>query len=179
MLKKILLGLAAVLLILQFFQIDKTNPEYDASQDFMTMYPPSAEVASILKTACYDCHSYETEYPWYTYTQPLAWWIDDHINHGRDELNFSEFGSYNPRRADHKLDEGIELVEEAEMPLPSYTWAHGDARLTDSQRAAITNWFRELRPIIYPDSLRNPASGQEAAEQTEAEDHEHAEGEDH
>ena len=158
MLKKILLGLAAVLLILQFFQIDKTNPEYDASKDFMSMYPPSQEVAEILKTSCYDCHSYETKYPWYTYTQPLAWWIGDHIDHGRDELNFSEFGNYNPRRADHKLDEGIEYVENEEMPLPSYTWAHGHARLTWEQRELLIDWFSELRPIVYPDSLRNSDS---------------------
>lgn len=158
MLKKILLGLAAALLILQFFQIDKTNPEYDTSKDFMAMYPPSAEVTSILKTACYDCHSYETEYPWYTYTQPLAWWIGDHIDHGRDELNFSEFGNYSPQRADHKLDEGIEYVESEEMPLPSYTWSHGDARLTWEERELLMDWFAELRPIIYPDSLRNSDS---------------------
>ncbi len=158
MIKKILLGLAAVLLILQFFQIDKTNPEYDSPKDFMAMYPPSAEVASILKAACYDCHSYETEYPWYTYTQPLAWWVKDHIDEGRDELNFSEFGNYNPRRADHKLEEGIEYTETEEMPLPSYTWAHGDARLTWEQRELLIDWFAELRPIVYPDSLRNEDS---------------------
>ena len=158
MAKKILLGVLAVFVILQFFQIDKTNPEYDAANDFMNIHPPSDEVAEILKTACYDCHSYETKYPWYTYTQPLAWWIKDHIDHGRDELNFSEFGNYNPRRADHKIEEGIELVEEEEMPLPSYTWAHGDARLTDEQRDVLISWFEELRPVIYPDSLRNADS---------------------
>tara|TARA_R110000868_G_scaffold383578_12_gene650783 strand:+ start:34737 stop:35213 length:477 start_codon:yes stop_codon:yes gene_type:complete len=155
MVKKILFIIAAIILILQFFQIDKENPTSDPSMDFMNMYPPSEEVATILKTACYDCHSNQTEYPWYTYTQPLGWWVGDHIDHGRDELNFSKFGNYAPRRADHKLEEGIEYVEEEEMPLPSYTWAHGDARLTDSQRVALTDWFKELRPIIYPDSLKN------------------------
>lgn len=158
MLKKILLGLAAVLLILQFFQIDKTNPEYDTSKDFMNMYPPSEEVAQILKVACYDCHSYETKYPWYTYTQPLGWWIGDHIDHGRDELNFSEFGNYNPRRADHKLEEGIEYTETEEMPLPSYTWGHSEARLTWEQRELLIDWFAELRPIVYPDSLKKADS---------------------
>ena len=158
MVKKILFGLLAVVVILQFFQINKTNPESDPALDFMNIHRPSDEVASILKTACYDCHSYNTKYPWYTYTQPLAWWIKDHIEEGRDELNFSEWGNYNPRRADHKLEEGIELVEEAEMPLPSYTWAHGDARLTDEQRETLISWFEELRPVIYPDSLRNAGS---------------------
>ncbi len=154
MINKVLLALLAALVILQFFQIDKENPASDPSLDFMVMYPPSEEVATILKTACYDCHSNQTEYPWYTYTQPIGWWIDDHIDHGRDELNFSEFGDYSPRRADHKLEEGVEYVESEEMPLPSYTYAHGDAKLTDSQIASLTNWFRELRPIIYSDSIR-------------------------
>ncbi|MFV1884703.1 MAG: heme-binding domain-containing protein [Balneola sp.] len=158
MIKKILLGLAAVLLILQFFQIDKTNPEYDASKDFMAMYPPSEEVAQILKVACYDCHSYETKYPWYTYTQPLAWWVKDHIDEGRDELNFSAFGNYSPRRADHKLEEGVEYTETEEMPLPSYTWGHSEARLTWEQRELLMDWFAELRPIVYPDSLKNSDS---------------------
>lgn len=158
MLKKILLTLLAAFVILQFFQIDKENPTADPSLDFMEMYPPSEEVATILKTACYDCHSNQTEYPWYSYTQPLGWWIADHIDHGRDELNFSEFGNYNPRRADHKLEEGIEYVEEKEMPLPSYTYAHWDADLTDSERKVLIEWFEELRPIIYPDSLKTDES---------------------
>ncbi len=158
MIKKILFALLAVLVILQFFQIDKENPTSDPSLDFMVMYPPSEEVASILKTACYDCHSNQTKYPWYTYTQPLGWWIADHIDEGRDELNFSEFGNYSPRRADHKLEEGIEYVETEEMPLPSYTYAHGDARLSWEERELLIDWFSELRPIIYPDSLKNSDS---------------------
>ena len=158
MLKKILLTLAAVIVILQLFQIDKTNPPADPALDFMNIHNPSSEVAEILKTACYDCHSYKTKYPWYTYTQPLGWWIADHIEDGRDELNFSEWGNYSPRRADHKLEEGIELVEETEMPLPSYTWAHSDARLSDEQRETLISWFKELRPVIYPDSLRDSDS---------------------
>lgn len=158
MIKKILLALLAAFVILQFFQINKENPIADPSLDFMAIHPPSSEVANILKTACYDCHSNQTEYPWYTYTQPLGWWIADHIDHGRDELNFSEFGNYNPRRADHKLEEGIEFVEEHEMPLPSYTYAHWDADLTDEERDILIAWFKELRPQIYPDSLRNAGS---------------------
>lgn len=182
MIKKILLAIASVLVILQFFQIDKVNPKSDPSLDFMTMYPPSEEVANILKTACYDCHSNKTEYPWYTYTQPLGWWIADHIDHGRDELNFSEFGNYNPRRADHKLEEGVEYVENEEMPLPSYTYAHGDAKLSDDQKTLLMDWFNELRPIIYPDSLRNPSNEEDETEHTDSgteEDHSHDEDSDH
>lgn len=145
MLKKILLGVALVALGLQFFQIDKTNPEFDPAQDIINITSPPTEVASILKTACYDCHSYQTKYPWYTNIQPLAWWIKDHIDHGREELNFSEWDTYSFRRADHKLEESSELVLEHEMPLPSYLWAHSDARLTDAQIKTLTSWFDQLR----------------------------------
>ena len=151
MTKKILLALLAIFIILQFFQIDKTSPEYDNSQDFLAITNPPAEVSFIIKTACYDCHSYETKYPWYTSTQPVGWWIKDHIDEGRSELNFSEWGTYTFRRADHKLDESIELVEELEMPLPSYLRAHKEARLTDAQRETLTNWFSELRAQMQAD----------------------------
>jgi hypothetical protein len=154
MLKYILYGVIGVLVILQFFQIDKNNPAADPAKDFMTIHNPPAEVAGMLKTACYDCHSYKTSYPWYTYTQPLAWWIKDHIDHSRDELNFSEWGDYSPRRADHKLEEAVEYTLNEEMPLPSYTWAHGDARLSDEQRETLADWFEAQREIVYPDSLR-------------------------
>lgn len=158
MTKYILFGVIGILVILQFFQIDKTNPASDPVKDFMNVHNPPAEVATMLKTACYDCHSYQTKYPWYTYTQPLGWWVKDHIDEGRDELNFSEWTEYNPRRADHKLEEAVEYTLNEEMPLPSYTWAHGDARLSDEQRKTLADWFEAQREIVYPDSLKEQDS---------------------
>ena len=144
-LKRILLGLLAVLVVMQFFQIDKDNPESDPALDFITVNNPPDEIAGILKTACYDCHSNKTVYPWYTNLAPLNWWIKDHIDHGRDELNFSNWGEYNARRSDHKLEEGVEKVGEEEMPLPSYLIIHDDARLTSEQRTLLTDYFQSLR----------------------------------
>ncbi len=161
MLRKILLGIAAVLLILQFFQIDKTNPEADPALDFMNIHNPPGQIASMLKTACYDCHSYHTRYPWYTYTQPLAWWIEDHIDHGREELNFSEWATYSDRRADHKLEEAVEYTLNEEMPLPSYLIAHGDADLSDEQRKILADWFESLRPRYQPSVQQEGSSSPE------------------
>ncbi|RNC86089.1 MAG: cytochrome C [Balneola sp.] len=158
MLQKILLGLLGVFLIMQIFQIDRTNPESDPALDLMNIHNPPAEVATILKTACYDCHSDKTVYPWYTYVQPVGWWVKDHVDHGKSHLNFSTFGEYPPRRADHKLEEGVEYTLNEEMPLPSYTWGHADARLTDEQRETLADWFESLRPIVYPDSLNGSDS---------------------
>lgn len=158
MVQKIAYGLVAIIIILQFFQIDKTNPESDPANDFMNIASPPEEVATILKTACYDCHSYSTRYPWYTNIQPVAWWVKDHIDHGRDELNFSEFGSYTQRRADHKLEEAAEYILNEEMPLPSFTWAHAEARLTDEQREFLADWFEEQRTVLFPDTSSSSES---------------------
>ena len=149
---KIILGVFLVIAGLQLFQIDKTNPESDPSLDFIYITNPPAEVGIMLKEACYDCHSYKTKYPWYTFTQPLGWWIEEHIEHGRDELNFSEWGSYSERRADHKLEESSELVLEEEMPLPSYLKAHSEARLTSDQRKQLASWFDQVRETMKADT---------------------------
>lgn len=143
--KKILFGLLAVVVIIQFFRIDKTNPPVNRALDIMNVVPVPTEIKSILKTSCYDCHTNETVYPWYTNVAPVSWWIKKHIDDGRDELNFSEWGNYSLRRKDHKLDEIVEMVDEDEMPLPSYLIAHGDARLSAEQKAQLVDWAKALR----------------------------------
>ncbi len=145
MIKKIIFGVIAVLLLIQFIRIDKTNPPVDASQDFIQLTNAPAEVAQIMKDACYDCHSHETAYPWYTNVAPVSWWVKNHINDGRRHLNFSVWGTYEPKKADHKLEECYEEVEEGNMPMDSYTWAHAEARLTDTQREQLVSWFKSLR----------------------------------
>ncbi|WP_428235036.1 heme-binding domain-containing protein [Gracilimonas sp.] len=152
---KIIAGLILVFIILQFFGPDTSSPAADPSKDFILNTQPPEQVTSILKSACYDCHSYQTNYPWYSNIEPVSWWLQDHIEHGRDEFNMSLWSDYSSNRADHKLEEAIELVEEEEMPLPSYTWVHGDARLTPEQRDLLTEWFSSLRTKISDNSEEN------------------------
>ena len=137
--------LLATLVIMQFFGIDKTAPEYDLTDDFITMTQPNDEVKSILKTSCYDCHSFETVYPWYSNIAPVSWWLKDHVNEGRSHLNFSTWANYEYKRADHKLEEVIEMMEEDEMPLNSYLITHGDAKLSAEQSEALISFTRDLR----------------------------------
>lgn len=160
---KIILGLVAVLVVIQFFQIDKVQPEADPSIDFITMEQQPAEVANLLRSACYDCHSYDVEYPWYTNVQPVAWWIDYHIEDGQGHLNFAEWGNYTYRRADHKAEEVIEYVENKEMPLPSYRIMHPEARLSDDQRQVLMDYFVALRA-----DMKVEQEAKEAAEAAEA-----------
>jgi hypothetical protein len=144
-LKNIGLVLLTTFVLMQFFRIDKTNPPLDPANDFISITKPSAEIASILKASCYDCHSNEIRYPWYTNIAPFSWWIKHHVNEGNEELNFSEWGTYKPRRMDHKLKEGIEMIEEDKMPLYSYTVMHGDAKLSAEQKEKLIAFFKGLR----------------------------------
>lgn len=143
--KKIFIALLVVLVVLQFFQIDKTNPAVDESKDFLKTQNTPEEIASIIKTSCYDCHSNESKYPWYSNVQPAGWFLKDHIDEGREELNFSTFTDYELKRQDHKLEECIEYIEKDEMPLGSYTLVHREAALTEAQKNILIDYFKSVR----------------------------------
>ena len=162
--------LGGVLLVLQFFRIDKTNPAADPAQDYLALASPPAALSSTIKAACYDCHSHTTAYPWYTNIQPVAWWIKDHIEEGREHLNFSVWATYPPKKAAHKLEECFEVIESKEMPMKSYTWAHGNARLSAEERAAMASWFRaEYQKFEGKESSRGNKQ-EEGGERSEGEE---------
>ncbi len=146
--KYFLIGVLILLLIIQFFRIDKTNPPADPSADLITNLQPPEDVSIMIKLACYDCHSNHTKYPWYTNIAPISFWIKGHIKHAREELNFSEWTSYDAKKAHHKLEECYEKVMEGHMPLPSYTWMHSESKLSDKQRTVLANWFRGQMAFI-------------------------------
>lgn len=137
--------LFGIFLILQLIHIDLTNPEYDIKEDFIAVEQPPLQVTDILKTACYDCHSHQTNYPWYADVAPFSWFIVSDIRHGREELNFSEWVSYTDKKKKHKLKEIIKEVEEGEMPITIYTWMHEDANLTSEQIFALTDWVKSIQ----------------------------------
>ncbi len=143
--KYLLWALLAFLIIAQFFPIDKTNPEIDPAKDFITLNNPPPNLATLIKDACYDCHSNHTEYPWYTSVAPVSWWIKGHINGAKKHLNFSEWTAYDAKKADHKLEECFEMVSDGKMPLKSYTWLHSEAKMTAVQSKELADWFEGLR----------------------------------
>lgn len=142
MIKKIVIGIMSLLVVIQFFRIDKTNPKIVVENDFISQTNPPENIAKLIKTSCYDCHSNESKYPWYTNFAPISWMIKQHINEGREELNFSEWGIFKEKRKKHKLEECYELIEEGEMPLTSYLIAHGEAKLSAEQKKDLINWFK-------------------------------------
>ncbi len=158
MLKKTLLGLFAIIVIMQFIRPDK-NVSNNETYNIATKYSVSLELNQILKASCIDCHSNKTEYPWYSNIQPVAWWLDHHITDGKRSLNFSEFTKLPIAIQNHKFEETIEMIEEHKMPLASYTYLglHKGANLTDKQRKIIVNWAKAQMDTLkanYPaDSL--------------------------
>lgn len=146
--KKILLVLVGVLIIAQLIPIDRAVPTVDQEADFLQVSNAPPAIATLIKNACYDCHSYESEYPWYSKVAPLSFWIQGHINGGRQKLNFSDWTSYPAKKAAHKLEECYEEVEERHMPLKSFTWLHPEAKMTDEQVAELVQWFQQAQSNI-------------------------------
>jgi hypothetical protein len=149
MLKKILLGLVLVAIAIQFIRPEK-NDSPIGPEDLAALYPPPPAVKQLLATACYDCHSNHTRYPWYAQVQPVGWWLASHINDAKDQLNLSEFGSYDEHRRAKKLQSLSDEVSGRTMPLKSYTWIHRDAKLTDAQIKLLADWAEELADKIEP-----------------------------
>jgi hypothetical protein len=148
MIRKILFFLLIVLVIIQFIHPAKNIAASRSPNDIALRFGVPENVQGILKKSCYDCHSNNTIYPWYNNIQPVAWWLANHINDGKEELNFSEFASYEPKKQYHKLRAAIGEIKEEGMPLNSYLWIHKDAILTSNQRAAITSWADSLSKEI-------------------------------
>ncbi|MBL7768654.1 MAG: heme-binding domain-containing protein [Flavipsychrobacter sp.] len=157
MIRKILLVLLAIFVVMQAIRPKLDNKGGATSNAISQLTSIPEETNQLLRSSCYDCHSNATVYPWYSHVQPVGWWLDDHVNEGKRELNFDEFATYSLRKQYHKLEEIVEQVKEKEMPLNSYTWIHKDADLTDVQRQQLTGWADQLMADMkskYPlDSL--------------------------
>ena len=149
---KIVLIVAAVLFFAaQFIRPDLANPPLDAQQRLEASVVVPDEVAAVLQRSCNDCHTNQTSFPWYSQITPVSWWLKDHVDHGREELNFSDWGTYSASKKEKKLEEICEQAESRDMPLPSYTWAHWSAPLSDSEIKVICDWTRsEQSKLVNP-----------------------------
>lgn len=133
---------------IQFVNRPEKIAEPVNENDIIELLDVNTEMAGLLKNACYDCHSNQPKYPWYANVAPVSWTIAEHIEHGRDELNFSEWGTYSKRKRDHKLEEMVEEVEVGNMPLPNYVLLHPKANLTAEQFDMLKTWVSEMREQI-------------------------------
>ena len=138
--KKILPAVLVVFIAIQFIQPAHNSSVQELPTDITKTIRVPDTVLNIFKKACYDCHSNNTRYPWYVYIQPTGWIMARHIRNGKDNLNFSDFGSYSQRKQANKLRAIETSIKEGSMPLPAYTIMHSDAKLSAEDKKLITDW---------------------------------------
>ena len=147
-------ALAAIALALQLVPVERTNPpvrELIAAPD---------SVLDVLRGSCFDCHSNETNWPWYAYVAPVSWFVTGHVDHARQHLNFSTWDAYDAEERRERFEEIWEEVEKGEMPLPSYLRIHRGARLTEGDLAVIEAWttsvLNEMKVLQPPQEGATP-----------------------
>lgn len=137
--RKLLIAVVALLVIAQVVPFPPAdNPPLGQE------VPAPPAVRTILRVSCYDCHSNETVWPWYSHVIPMKWLVRGHVMEGREHLNFSTWEQYTPERASRRLEDVVEMVQEGKMPLPSYLRLHSDAALSPENQSRIIEWARGL-----------------------------------
>lgn len=137
-LKRVLVWLGAAFLLIQFYPVSRPNPPVDADLE------APADVKSILRRSCYDCHSNETDWPLYAYVAPVSWLVANDVEEGRAELNFSIWGRYDANKRVSKASEMIEWIDEGRMPLKKYVVLHPSARLSTEDVEVLRHWADAL-----------------------------------
>jgi len=138
-LKWIFIALVTGFALLQLTNPPRTNPP--VIHDLMASSATPPQVAAMLHAACYDCHSSETLWPWYSHIAPMSWLIASDVKEGREHLNLSDWPNDDPMRAAKRLENMSDEISSGEMPLPKYTKIHADARLTQIQRKELSDWL--------------------------------------
>lgn len=145
---KILLAIGIVIMAIQFLQPARNKTSQVSGTDISKILLIPDSVQLLLKNACYDCHSNNTRYPWYSYIQPIGWLLATHIKQGKEELNFSEFGHYSPRRQLSKLEGIANSIKDDIMPLPSYRIMHKNAQLNSNEKGQIIKWAQQSKDSV-------------------------------
>lgn len=136
-------------IVLQVFPVDKPSVSSNNPNDFIQNNDIPVEIATMLKTACYDCHSNETVFPWYSYVAPVKWLVYRDTEVGREDLNFSDWEIMSIDDQADALYEIAEEVAEGDMPMKIYPITHPDAKLSDADRKLISEWAEEFADGIY------------------------------
>jgi mono/diheme cytochrome c family protein len=163
-----LFALVAGLIVLQFFSADLPPKEPRPSTDLIATGEVPVPIESILQTSCYDCHSVETNYPWYSGVAPVSWLVAKDVREGRDELNFSDWTTLARRKKVLRLEDIKEVVMDGHMPLPIYVVIHWDAKLSDEQRKQIADWADSYQDQV----LSGPDPEEEEQDEEEEEESE-------
>jgi len=139
----------AIAIIIQLIPSGRPGTNTINKNDLIANNQISDSVSRLFKNSCYDCHSNETTYPWYSYVAPVSWLISRDVKHGRKHLNFSEWESYSKLDKAKHLDDISDEVNGKEMPLPSYLIMHPNSKLTDEERDLLVNWTDEFSDSLF------------------------------
>ena len=150
---KILLFLLIVLIGIQFIQPTHNYTEQVLLTDITKTSKVPDNVLTTFKNACYDCHSNKTRYPWYVYIQPAGWIMAGHISNGKENLNFSEFGTYSQRKQVNKLRAIESSIRDGSMPFPSYKIMHSEASLNAVDKRQIFEWIANAKDSLSKNKL--------------------------
>jgi hypothetical protein len=157
-------AVAAVLVLFvaaQAYRPDLSGPPVDETKTMRATAQLTPEVGAVFDRACNDCHSSKTDWPWYSRLAPVSWYLKNHVEEGRRELSFSEWGTYPRRKASVKLKEICDQVSEGEMPLKSYLLMHPAAKLSDADKKLICDWTEQerKRTAAAATQVEQPAQG--------------------
>lgn len=139
-----LIALGAVGVLIQFYRPELTNPAVDPEMTIQAKLQVPPEVDTIIRRSCYDCHSHETKWPWYSHFAPSRWLLASDIKEARGHMNFSNW-TYSSLRTVAKLDQIAQQIDEGEMPLPQYLLMHPSARLSEQEKNIIYDWVEKER----------------------------------
>lgn len=143
-----LIGIALILVVLQLVPNELPEPGPAPATDLLGTGQVPETIASLLRTSCYDCHSMETRYPWYSKIAPSSWLLAKDVREAREELNFSDWTALPTRKKIKNLENIKDEVGKGDMPLPAYLFIHWDAKLTDEQRKQLVDWANTFQDQI-------------------------------
>lgn len=146
--KIVLFIVLAGIILMQSIQPEKNLSEEIQVDDMFIFLPVNKEVEGLLKNACYDCHSNHTRYPWYNRISPVSWYLNRHVQEGKKEMNFNEFGHLDKIKRVSVLNSICEVLEEGTMPLGSYTTIHKNAIIDSIEREKICQWTESSSLVI-------------------------------
>ena len=145
MLKKIILFLIAAFIISQFYRPKENRSSETPASDFLEVTNANSDISAMIKNSCYDCHSNNTNYPWYSKVAPVSWMMAHHVDEGKEELDFSKWSTFSAKRKKKKIKEMIDELKEREMPLKMYLPMHSEAKLSDAQINELITWLKKLQ----------------------------------
>jgi Haem-binding domain len=134
------IAVIVIFAVMQFIRPARTNPPVDEARVIQAHTHITPEVAAILDRSCNDCHSNQTRWPWYSNVAPVSWFVINHVNVGRREMNFSDWAQYNRDDQEQLLKKICREVKSGAMPLTSYLRLHGEAKLSSEDVKLLCDW---------------------------------------